>query len=298
MQKPGITLVALAGSRTATIEAAQELERRGFPHVYCPSLNDGIGLTLAIALRTQRLIVGTGIANIYARHPSEMAAAGAFIHEVSGGRFHLGLGVSHIPTLEQLEVPFGKPVADMRNYVAAMRKSAGDQASPPIVLAALRKQMTRLAGEVAEGALWANAALSHMAESLKEIPAAKRDSFIVGNLAPCAVSDDRAAALGAIRRALRLYMTLPNYQNYFIEAGYREEVERGRAALAAGDKEGVLSAISERMADDTSLFGTANQVREKMEAWRAAGVNWLTLSCYSATGNQPQAVQEVTAIFK
>ena len=298
MQKPGITLVALAGSRTATIEMAQELERRGFPHVYCPSLNDGIGLSLAIALRTQRLIVGTGIANIYARHPSDMAAAGAFIHEVSGGRFQLGLGVSHIPTLEQLHVRFGKPVDDMRTYVAAVRKGAGDQPLPPIVLAALRKKMTRLAGEMAEGALWANGALSHMAESLKEIPAAKRGSFIVGNLVPVAVSDDRAAALGAIRRALRLYMTLPNYQNYFTEAGYPEEVERGRAALAAGDKEGVLSAISERMADDTSLFGTANQVRDKLETWQAAGVNWLTFSCYSATGNQSQAVEEVTAIFK
>ena len=297
MEMPGFALVALQGRRRAIIETAQELDRRGFPNIYCPSYADGVSLSLALAMSTQRIEIGTGIAVIYTRHPSVMAASANLIHELSDGRFRLGLGVAHEPTLRPLGISAGKPVTDMRRYVEQLRAAAQDQPLPPVILATLRKKMTRLAGEIADGALWANAALSHMPESLKEIPAERRDTFIVGNLAPCSVSDDRAAALAAIRRALRLYMSTPNYQNYFIEAGYAEEVERARAAQAEGNKQAMDEAVSERMAEDVALFGTASQVREKVEAWHAAGVKPLTLSVYAATGKQARAIEEILPIF-
>ena len=100
----------------------------------------------------------------------------------------------------------------MRRYVEALRAAAPDRPLPPIVFSALRKKMVRLAGELVEGVVWANAVRSHMAESLKEVPAEKREGFLVGNLAPAYVSEDRGEALAAVRRALSNYLTLPNYK--------------------------------------------------------------------------------------
>lgn len=297
MEKPGFTLTGVPGHRKALIETARELDRRGFPHVYCPSRGDGLGLCLAIAQATGRMMIGSGIANIYLRHPSDVAETAMLIDEISDGRFRLGLGVSHPTANEPLNVSVGKPLGDMRTYVERIRQAAADQPFPPIVIAALRRKMTQLAGQIAEGVLWAQAALSHMPASLQQIPAEKMASLIVGNLAPCAVSDDRPLALGAIQRGLRLYMALPNYQNYFIEAGYEEEVERARAAVAAHDNAALLNSVSERMAGDIGLFGTAAQVREKVEAWREAGVQDITLGAISTTGNQARAIEEVAAIF-
>lgn len=297
MDKPGFALVALPGRRRALLETAQDLDRRGFANIYCPSYADGLSLCLAIAMSTERIEIASAIAVIYMRHASEMAATAGFINEMADGRFKLGLGVAHEPSLRKVGVTPGGPVSDMRAYVEQLKAAAQDASFPPVLLATLRRKMTALAGEVADGALWANASLAHMPESLSAIPAERRDEFIVGNMAPCSVSDDRGAALAAIQRSLRLYMSLPNYQNYFTEAGYGEEVERGKAAIAEGDKQALADSVSEGMADDIGVFGTASQVREKVEAWHAAGVKPLTLSAYSATGDQARAVEEVAAIF-
>ena len=98
---------------------------------------------------------------------------------------------------------------------------------PPLVLATLRRRMVELAGEIAEGAVWANGARSHMADSLRHLPDAARASgdFFIGDMVPTCIDDDRAAAAAVNRRTLTSYVKLPNYQNYWIEAGY----ERGDA---------------------------------------------------------------------
>src|SRR4030095_9686487 len=122
---------------------------------------------------------------------------------------------------------------DIRKFVADVReggKTAGEL--PPIVLATLRQRMVALAAEVAEGAVWANGARSHMAMSLKHLPEAKRKDpkFFIGNMVPTVVAEDRAAAAAVNRKTLLNYVKLPNYQNYWIEAG----VEGGGGAVRQG----------------------------------------------------------------
>jgi hypothetical protein len=108
-------------------------------------------------------------------------------------------------------------------------------ALPPIVLATLRKKMVDLSVAIAEGAVWANASRSHMAESLSHIPREKRDgSFFIGDMIPTCIDDDKEAAAAVCRRTLTGYVTLPNYRNYWKEAGYVEEMEAVEKALAAG----------------------------------------------------------------
>ena len=272
MEKPYLTIWDQPGGRADQIAFVQDLERRGFPGVWAPSRGDNIALLLAILERTERITVGTGIAHIYLRHPLLMGQAGSLIEELHPGRLLLGLGVSHQPMHRALGLSVGRPLADMREYVAAMRADAEGAPFPRLVLATLRRRMTALAGEIAEGALWANGIRSHMASSLAGIPPERREGFFAGNLLTTAVDDDRTAALAAARDGLRRYFELPYYQAYFEEAGYHDEVAAARAAVAVGDDEARLAAISERFIADSCLVGTPSEVREQAEAWAAEGV--------------------------
>jgi alkanesulfonate monooxygenase SsuD/methylene tetrahydromethanopterin reductase-like flavin-dependent oxidoreductase (luciferase family) len=144
--------------------------------------------------------------------------------------------------------------------------------------------------------MWAQGIRSHMAFSLSQLSDNLPEDFIVSNVARTCVSDDKEAAREVIRGALDSYMRLPNYQNYFIEAGYEDEVSSARTAIERGDDAGVLQAISDRFLDDVALFGTAAEVREQFEAWVEAGVNHMALNPTSAT-DAAQAPYEVMDAF-
>ena len=177
MNKPALSLAAVPGRRKATIALAQEIEKRGYPGVYLPSFGDAMGLAVALALTTERIEFGTSVQPIYLRQPSDFAAQASFIHELSGGRFRFGIGVTHAPVHQGLGVTPGKPLSDIRNFVARFRKAGerGGGEMPPVVLATLRRKMVELSAEIAEGCVWANGARSHIPASLAHLPADKRN---------------------------------------------------------------------------------------------------------------------------
>ena len=299
-QKPALSLAAVPGRRKATLELAQEIERRGFAGIYCPSFGDGMGLCLALALTTRKIRFGTSIANIYMRHPFDYAQAASTIHELSGGRFDFGVGVSHGPTYAQMGLQVGKPLQDMRQFVERLRGAPRAGELPRVVLATLRRRMVQLAGEIAEGVVWANAARSHVQASLGYLPAEKRHdpSFFVGDMIPTCISDDKAAAAAVMRRTLTGYAMLPNYCNYWIEAGYEEEMHAAREAAQARDQEKVASVLSDRWLADVTLYGSAAEVREGLEGWYAAGVKTPILVPSSTQGGQMKAFEELFAAFE
>jgi alkanesulfonate monooxygenase SsuD/methylene tetrahydromethanopterin reductase-like flavin-dependent oxidoreductase (luciferase family) len=299
--KPAVSLAAVPGRRQATIDMARRLEQEGFTGLYCPSLGDGLALCEAIALNTREIPFGSSIANMYARHPYDFAQTAAFLHEVSGGRFRFGVGVSHGPTHERLRVTAGKPLEDMRRFVDDLKtgaKQAGDL--PPIVLATLRKKMVALAGTIAQGAVWANAARCHMPASLAHLSEAAKgnEHFFIGNMVPTCIDADRAAAAAVNRRTLSGYVKLPNYQNYWIEAGFEEEMLAIRKAIAAGEEQRIPELMSDRWLSEVTLYGSPAQVREGIEAWYAAGVNTLIVVPSSARGNQMAALQELIDLYR
>ncbi len=293
--------MAVAGRRRATLELAQRIEREGFTGIYCPSPGDGLGLCEALAVATREIAFGTSIANIYTRHAFEYAQTAAVIHELSGGRFRFGIGVSHGPTPRALGVSPGKPLHDIRQLWGDARGYTTQVGTlPPIVLATLRARMVALSGEIAEGAVWANGARSHMAASLRHLPepARRNADFFIGNMVPTCVDDDRAAAAAVMRRTLVGYVKLPNYQNYWIEAGYEDDMRAARAAIARGDDAGVQAAMSDRWLADVTLFGSVSQVRDGVEAWGAAGVSTVIVVPSSTRGGQMVAFEEVLAAFR
>ena len=301
MNKPAISLAAVPGRRNTTIELARQLEQRGYAGIYFPSFGDAMGLAVAVALRTERIPFGTTVQPIYLRQPSDFAGAASFIHEVSGGRFHFGIGVTHGPVHQRLGITPGKPLADIRAFVERMRQLSQQGAGemPPIVLATLRRKMVELSAEIAEGCVWANGARSHMPESLSYLPADKREGkdFYIGNMIPTCISDDREAAANVMRRTLTGYVTLPNYRNYWIEAGYEEEMRAIEAAQRAGDMAKIPSLMSDRWLNDVTLFGTASQVKDGLEQWYASGVRTPILVPSSAAGGQMKAFDEIFETF-
>jgi alkanesulfonate monooxygenase SsuD/methylene tetrahydromethanopterin reductase-like flavin-dependent oxidoreductase (luciferase family) len=226
-----------------------------------------------------------------------MATGASLIEELHPGRFLLGLGTSHVPFHEEMGIRYGRPLDDIRRYVQNVRSVTEGAPCPPIVVAALRKRMSALAGEIGDGVMWANAALSHLPFSLAQIPPERWSSLILSNSAPACVSEDRGAALAAIRRYLLFYLKLPNYQNYFVEAGYEEEVAAARSAIDNGDDEGVMAAIPEMIASDVALLGTKAEVLDRAEAWAAAGITHLVLDCTSTSGDRLGAAYEVIDAF-
>lgn len=295
--RPYIFIRDIPNERLSLLAIAREVERRGLPGVWAPSNGDNIALLLGVLERTERIEVGTGIANIYMRHPVTMAQGASLIEELHPGRFVLGLGVSHRPNYSRFGLAVGKPLDDMRRYVERMRQEAAGAPFPRVVLAALRRKMTALAGEVSEGAIWANAIRSHLQTSLREVPAEKRGSFLVGNLIVSAISDSRAEAEAAARRGMLNYFRLDNYLNYFEEAGYGAEASAARAAMGRGGaEEELLAAISDRFLADCCLVGTAAEVREQARAFMDAGVTHLVLSPASARGREA-AVADTLAAF-
>src|SRR6185503_16305815 len=154
---PAISLVAVPGRRRLTIDLARDIERRGFSGIFSPSMFGNMSLCEALAWNTERITFGTAIAPIYARTVQDFAQSAAFMHEASGGRFRFGIGVAHAPSHLRMGVTVGKPLGDTRGFVERLRAQQGLGDAPPIIIAALRRKMVALAGEIAEGVVFANA---------------------------------------------------------------------------------------------------------------------------------------------
>jgi len=299
LRLPALALAAVPGRRRATLELAREAERRGYAGLYCASFGDAMGLAHSLAHVTERIPFGTAIVNIYMRNVSDYAASAAMIHELSAGRFRFGVGVSHGPMNRRVGIEAGKPLTDMRAFVEALREVPRVGELPPVVLAGLRKRMVAMSGELAEGVVFANAACSHLPQSLAVLPPDARsgEDFFVGNMIPTCISDDLAAAAAVNRRTLTMYLGLPNYRNYWKEAGYVEEMSAVESALEAGERERLPELMTDAWLSDCSLYGPPARVLEGLERWRDAGLTTPILVPSSAAGNQMKAFEEMFALF-
>lgn len=297
---PAVSLVAVPGRRRATLDAAREYDQRGYAGIFAPSMFGNMQLCEAIAQVTERIVFATSIAPIYMRTVGDFAQSAAFMHEISGGRFRLGVGVSHEPSHQRMGVTVGKPLADTRNFVERYRAQEGLGPLAPVILATLRQQMIKLAGEIGDGLVFANGSRSHMAASLQALPAVKRTDpkFFIGNMIPICIADDINAARAVHRRTLTHYATLPNYRNYWKEAGYVAEMDAVEKAIAEGRRDDIPKYLSDRWLDDCTLSGPPARIRDGLDAWRAAGIHTPIVVPSSAAGNQLKAIEETLAAFK
>jgi probable F420-dependent oxidoreductase len=239
-------------------EAAAELEELGFGALWFGEAFGREALTTAglLLAATKRIVIATGIANIYGRDPVAMVGAQKTLAEAYPDRFLLGLGVSHVPLVEKLRGHrYDKPVATMRAYLDAMDQApyqaVPPSSKPPRVLAALGPKMLQLSAERADGAHPYNTTPKHTAEA----------RALMGPgpyLCPeqgVALQTDPGKARAIARKFLAIYLTLPNYTNNWLRLGFEEaDFSNGGsdrlidAVIAWGDLKTVMNRVNEHHA--------------------------------------------------
>ena len=222
---------------------------------------------------TKDLIIAPGIANIYARDPMAMANGQRGLNEQSGGRFLLGVGVSHAPMVTGLRGHnYGKPVTTMRAYLEAMAAAPYLAPDPPerplTIVAALGPRMMALSGELADGAHPYNVPPEHTAEARGILGAGKLLCPEVWVL----LESDAAKARSAARQALASYMRLDNYVNNWRRLGFGDD------DLGGGG--------SDRFIDANVAWGSEEAIRQRIREHWDAGADHVCIQSINPDGSR------------
>jgi probable F420-dependent oxidoreductase len=291
--------ISTGRSLEQAIERVKLADSLGYEAVYLTHVAGRESLTVltAYALASSRIRIGTGVVPIYTRTPATMAQTAATIDELSGGRFTLGLGVSHRPVVEGWHGQrIDRPAAEMREYTGIVRAILRGEDPPdgekwqtgfhlvgldprpqlPIYIAALSPTMLRLAGEIADGVvLWLCSPGYIRDVVIPEIAAGREragrslEGFDVVAAVPAALTEDRAGAYEAMRRDLIPYFGLPFYRAMIERSGFGADIEGYDGA--AGDLEAMQAAISEDFLEQLTAVGDETAVRAALERYSAAG---------------------------
>lgn len=276
-------------------------ERLGYDTVGLPQIaaRDPLVTLAAIAPKTSRIRVGTGVIPIWTRTPVALAQEAAVMQEVSKGRFLLGLGVGHQELVESWHgTRFHHPVQAMRDYVTILKTviakgmvghngevfSASfsfmgyQPPNVPILIGALGPKMIQLAGEIADGVVLWLSSPRHVREVVMpnlEIGARRggRDLSQLEILACvfAAPGPNRQSARDAIRLQLFPYLQLPHYRAVIKMSGFEEDLRRFDQALAEGHMPQALSGLSDELMDQISATGSIDEVAETLDAFVDAG---------------------------
>jgi len=254
-------------------EAAQKVEALGYAALWYPEVRRYESLSLGGYMlgQTSRLVVASGIANIYGRDPAGAVMGHNGLNALYGGRFLLGLGVSHAPVVEGVRgQTYGKPLATMREYLDGMDGAFEALQTPAaerqVVLAALGPKMSALAAERTLGAHPYNVTPEHAAAARQIMGA---EALICCEQKVC-ITEDAAQARRVARAALELYMPLPNYRNNWLRLGFTE-----------ADLEG---AGSDRFIDAMVLWGSAEVVRGRLERYFEQGASHVAVQALRPDG--------------
>ncbi len=213
---------------------------------------------------SKKLIVGSGIANIYARDPAASAMGHNSLNNLYGGRFVLGLGVSHAPLVSSVRGhDYKAPLATMKSYLEGMDQAwtamGSTPASKQVVLAALGPKMSKLSADVTLGAFPYNITPEHAREARKVMGA---NSAIICEQKVC-LTTDPVVARKAARAALGVYLPLPNYYQNWYRLGFTE----------ADVKDGG----SDRLMDAMVYWGDAAQIKAKLQCYFDCGADQVVI---------------------
>jgi probable F420-dependent oxidoreductase len=252
-------------------EVAAELDELGYGALWVPEAVGRDAVTHAAMLldATDRMVVATGVANIYGRLPNVTGMAQRLLADDSGGRFLLGLGVSHGPMVEgMLKQSWERPLSYMRSYLDGLDDtfivSPAPAEDPPRVLAALGPRMLELAAARAWGALTYFVPVKHTPvarEHLGDGPMLLVEQAAV-------LSTDPEVARDAARRHMAVYLTLPNYVNNLRRLGWDDD------DLAGGGSDVLVDALV--------AWGEPGAVAARVAEHHAAGADHVCVQVLDA----------------
>jgi probable F420-dependent oxidoreductase len=283
LKRLGVWAATDVFSATEAAAFARRVEAWGYGALWIPEAfgREIYSASAWLLASTSTLTVASGIANIYARDPVSSAAAQNGLNEQSGGRFLLGLGVSHIPLVEGVRRhEYGAPVATMRTYLQAMAqapyKAALPAQKPKTILAALGPKMLALSAEEADGAHPYNVSPDHTREARAILGPGKL--LCVEQAAVLETDPSRARAIA--RHFLSLYLGLPNYYRNWKRCGFTD------ADIAGGG--------SDRLIDSIVVWGDERAIRARIEEHWQAGADHV---CVQSLGPGAQPDERLLQIL-
>jgi alkanesulfonate monooxygenase SsuD/methylene tetrahydromethanopterin reductase-like flavin-dependent oxidoreductase (luciferase family) len=299
--------------RDAVIAASRSAEQAGLDFVAVGDTKDGaesLTLLAAIGALTERVGLVSSIAG-WTRTPATTAHATHTISALSGGRMSIGIGpMPRARIVDWHGQEFDPVIARMRDYIrtliACLDATAAEPTSidgpyyashdfigpsfdriarSPVLLAATQRQMTELAGEVADGVIFngmvprpwiADDGRAHLAAGMaKSGRTSAGFSISVGRM--CGIDEDRARAYDLAREAIAFYLEVPYFHTVVGRLGFEAELAAGAAAVAQRDYAARIRAVSDEMVDAIALVGTPGEVRAKLGEYEGV-VDAITLS--------------------
>lgn len=282
------------GTIDRVVESARAAEQDGFASFWLPQIFglDAMGVLAVVGREVPRIELGTAVVPTYPRHPMTMAQQALTVQAASGNRFALGIGLSHQIVIEGMfGYSFDKPVRHMREYLAVLMPllhdrsvqadgetvsfhgalDAGTVSAPPVLVAALGRQMLELTGRVADGTVtWMTGPATladHIVPTITGAARANgRPAPRVGASLPLCVTGDPDAARERAAREFTVYGMLPSYR-----AMLDREGAEGPADVAIVGDESTCSAAIDRLRDAgvtdfvASIFGERDE-RERSRA--------------------------------
>jgi probable F420-dependent oxidoreductase len=286
MNRWGLTL-PLPGVALADHEPlVKRAEAAGFTDLWSGETNGPDGFTpLALsAAWTDDVRLGTGVVGVFQRGPALLAQEAAALADASGGRFVLGIGSSSDRIVEGWNgIPFERPLSRVRETLDFLRTAlAGDRtesgfklesapAEPvPIVLAALRGRMLELAVERADGAFTNFLPLGGLPKVAAQLERAS-DGFELLCRFFC-IPGEREAVEPLARFMFSSYITVPVYAAFYRWLGYGDEIDAMVAAWDSGDRQGAAAAAPWGLIEETFIFGSPEEMKERVGEFAAGGV--------------------------
>jgi probable F420-dependent oxidoreductase len=245
---------------------------------------DGFTPLALCATWTERVRLGTGVVGVFTRGPALLAQQAAALSDASNGRFVLGIGTSSDRIVEGWNrMPFAKPLTKISQTLEFLRAAfSGERtatgfklerapAEPvPIVLAALRGKMLRLAVEKADGAFTNFLPLAALPKVTEQLDGAPEGFELLCRF--FCLPGERQQVEPLARFMFASYVTVPVYEAFFRWLGYGDRIDGMVAAWKAKDREAAVAAAPWELIEDTFVFGTPQEMRERLEAYVAGGI--------------------------
>ncbi|MEN3950168.1 TIGR03620 family F420-dependent LLM class oxidoreductase [Iodidimonas sp. SYSU 1G8] len=263
----------------------QRVEGLGYGALWIPDALGREPLSHAswLLANTTKLVIATGIVNIYGRDARAARAAQMSLNEQSGGRFLLGLGVSHKPFVEGFRGHvYGPPLEAMRRYLDAMKEVQYMAPQPPetprTVIAALGPKMLELARTHADGAHPYLVTPEHTAEARRILGEGK----LLCVEQKVLLERDAATARAIGRKALAIYLPMPNYRNNLLRLGFSaEDIDVGGG--------------SDRLVDGLIAWGDEAALERRVQAHLDAGADQVCIHALSTTGTPDERALQALA---
>ena len=264
-------LDSMAGTELA--QFARKIEKLGYSALWFPEAfgRDPFALAAHLLTVTEKLIVGTAIANVWKREPMTMLSGAHTLAEMFPGRFVLGLGISHGPMMTRVGINYAKPLTFMRDYLVRLKTAPYGAARPsseaPIVIAALLPKMIRLAAAEADGTIPTFVTPERTAQIRAEIGPDK----LVCVQQISMLEKDASKARTAIRGLIAFYLGLPNYLQSLRLMGFDE------SDFAGGG--------SDRIIDAMVAWGDEQTIRDRVAAQYKAGATHVCITVLRPQGS-------------